>query len=193
VKQRNKNAKTQTHEKPEQTAAQPHDGDRFARYSLLIIVLVATVVFLNMIKDFLVPVILAAVIAGLFFPFYAWLLKRTRGRKSLSSFVCCALLSLGLLLPVFVAANLGAREAVRLGQAWTPGQALKGTLKKGCGRFLCLDASRERAAPHLRRLANKALICSPRLSAVSRNLSDLPRGRFSPCFLLSRCADCWRS
>ena len=99
---------------------QPYGGDRFARYSLLIIVLVATVVFLNMIKDFLVPVILAAVIAGLFFPFYAWLLKRTRGHKSLSSFVCCALLSLGLLLPVFVAANLGAREAARLCQSAGP-------------------------------------------------------------------------
>ena len=118
--------------------AQPHSGDKFARYSLLIIVLIATVVFLHMIKDFLVPVILAAVIAGLFFPFYAWLLERTRGRKSLSSFVCCALLSLGLLLPVFVTANLGAREAVRLGQSAgpRPGRFSKGTLQKGCSRFL---------------------------------------------------------
>ena len=66
---------------------QPYGGDRFARYSLLIIVLVATVVFFNMIKAFLVPVILAAVIAGLFFPFYAWLLKRTRGRQ-VSKLVC---------------------------------------------------------------------------------------------------------
>jgi len=105
---------------PLKPGVQPYGGDRFARYSLLIIVLVATVVFLNMIKAFLVPVILAAVIAGLFFPFYAWLLKRTRGRKSLSSFVCCALLSLGLLLPVFAVANLGAREAARLCQSAGP-------------------------------------------------------------------------
>jgi len=99
---------------------QPYSADKFARYSLLIIFLVAAVVFLNMIKEFLVPVILAAVIAGLFFPFYGWLLKRTRGHKSLSSFVCCALLSLGLLLPVFVVANLGAREAARLCQSAGP-------------------------------------------------------------------------
>jgi predicted PurR-regulated permease PerM len=99
---------------------QPPGGDRFARYSLLIIMLVATVVFLTMIKAFLVPVILAAVIAGLFFPFYTWLLKHTRGHKSLSSFVCCALLSLGLLFPVFVVANLGAREAARLCQSAGP-------------------------------------------------------------------------
>lgn len=99
---------------------QPQGGDRFARYSLLIIMLVATVVFLTMIKAFLVPVILAAVIAGLFFPFYTWLLKHTRGHRSLSSFVCCALLSLGLLLPVFVVANLVAREAARLCQSAGP-------------------------------------------------------------------------
>jgi len=41
----------------------------------------ATVVFFKMIKAFLVPIILAAVFAGLFFPFYSWLLKRARGER----------------------------------------------------------------------------------------------------------------
>lgn len=114
MKRHNKDDQARATDKAHRTEAQPSSGDRFARYSLLVIVLVAAVVFFTMIKAFLVPVILAAVIAGLFSPFYAWLLKRTRGRRSLSSFVCCALLSLGLLLPVFVVANLGAREAARL-------------------------------------------------------------------------------
>ncbi len=95
-------------------------GDKFARYSLLLIVLAATVVFLSMIKAFLVPVILAAVNVGLFSPFYSWVLRRTRGRRSLSAFVCCATLSLGLLLPAFVVANLGSREAVRLAKGSGP-------------------------------------------------------------------------
>lgn len=98
----------------------PQGGDRFARYSLLVLVLAAGVVFLIMIKAFLVPVILAAVTAGLFFPLYSWLLKSTRGRRSLSALVCCATLSLGLLAPAFVAANLTVREAVHLGQRAEP-------------------------------------------------------------------------
>ena len=91
--------------------------DKIAHYCLLLILLAAAVAFFEMIKAFLVPIILAAVFAGLFFPFYSLLLKRTHGRKSLSALVCCAVLSLGLLLPVYAVVNLGTREAVRLYQS----------------------------------------------------------------------------
>jgi len=101
-------------------------ADKFAHFFLLLILVAATVVFFKMIKAFLVPIILAAVFAGLFFPFYSWLLKKAGGRKSLSAFVCCATLSLGLLLPAYALANLGAREAVRLYQS---------AESKGNGRF----------------------------------------------------------
>jgi len=91
-------------------------ADKFTHFFLLLILVAATVVFFKMIKAFLVPIILAAVFAGLFFPFYSWLLKKAGGRKSLRAFVCCATLSLGLLLPAYALANLVAREAVRLYQ-----------------------------------------------------------------------------
>src|SRR6266545_7903047 len=90
--------------------------DKFTHFFLLLILVAATVVFYKMIKAFLVPIILAAVFAGLFFPFYSWLLKRARGRMSLSAFICCLTLSLGLLVPAYAVANLVAREAVRLYQ-----------------------------------------------------------------------------
>jgi predicted PurR-regulated permease PerM len=101
-------------------ASQPYGADRFAGYALLVIVLAAAAVFLSMMRPFLVPVILAAVSVGLFSPLYAWLLRITRGRRSLSAFVCCVTLSLGLLLPAFMVANLVTREAVRLGQIAGP-------------------------------------------------------------------------
>src|SRR6185503_5041034 len=91
--------------------------DKIAHCCLLLILLAAAVAFFEMIKAFLVPIILAAVFAGLFFPYYSLLLKRTHGRKSLSALVCCAVLSLGLLLPVYAVVNLGTREAVRLYQS----------------------------------------------------------------------------
>src|SRR6266446_3461570 len=88
-------------------------ADKFTHFFLLLILVAATVVFFKMIKAFLVPIILAAVFAGLFFPFYSWLLKKARGRKSLSAFICCLTLSLGLLVPAYAVANLVACEAVR--------------------------------------------------------------------------------
>ncbi len=100
--------------------------DKFTHFFLLLILVAATIVFFKMIKAFLVPIILAAVFAGLFFPVYSWLLKKAGGRKSLSAFVCCATLSLGLLLPAYALASLVAREAVRLYQS---------AESKGYGRF----------------------------------------------------------
>lgn len=91
-------------------------AEKFARYSLLLLVLGAGIAFLNMVKVFLVPVILAAVFAGLFYPFYARVLQIAGGRKALSAFICCVALSLGLLLPAYAVANLVAREAIRFYQ-----------------------------------------------------------------------------
>jgi predicted PurR-regulated permease PerM len=102
-------------------------AEKFGRYSLILIVLAAGAVFVTMIKAFLVPMILAGVFAGLFYPFYTWLLKVTHGRKALSSFACCAVLSLGLLVPAYAVANLVAREAVRIYQsAQTKGNEIFG-------------------------------------------------------------------
>ena len=100
--------------------SEPYGADKFARYSLVVILLASAAVFVGMIRPFLVPVILAAVSAGLFSPLNAWLVRITRGRKSLSAFVCCATLSLGLLLPAFAVAELVSREAVRLSQSAGP-------------------------------------------------------------------------
>src|SRR6185436_1734729 len=64
-------------------------AEKFAHHSLLLFVLAAGIVFFTVIKAFLVPVILAAVFAGLFYPFYSRVLKFARGRKALSAFFCC--------------------------------------------------------------------------------------------------------
>ena len=71
-------------------------------------------VFFNMIKAFLVPIILAAVFASLFYPFYEWLLRVTRGRRGMSALICCAGLSVGAMLPAYGVARLIASEAIRL-------------------------------------------------------------------------------
>ena len=91
-------------------------AQKFARYSLLLLVIGVGAVFFNMIKAFLVPIVLAAVFASLFYPFYERLLRATRGRRGLSALICCVALSLGALLPAYGVARLIASEAIRLYQ-----------------------------------------------------------------------------
>jgi predicted PurR-regulated permease PerM len=89
-------------------------AQRFARYSLLILVIATGIVFFNMVRIFVVPVILAAAFAGIFYPMFSWFVRLTRGQRAVSAFICCVLLSLGLLLPAYGIANLVALEAVHL-------------------------------------------------------------------------------
>jgi predicted PurR-regulated permease PerM len=89
-----------------------HQTERLSRYFLLAVLIGIGVVFFNMVKIFLVPVMLAAVFAGIFYPLYQRLLKVFRQKKGLSAFVCCVILLLGLLIPTYFVANLVAKEAI---------------------------------------------------------------------------------
>jgi predicted PurR-regulated permease PerM len=91
-------------------------AEKFSRYFLLVVLIGIGIVFFNMLKIFLIPIILAAVFVVLFYPLYGWFLKVSRNRKSLSSLVCCLVLLLGLLMPVFVIANLVSGEAINFYQ-----------------------------------------------------------------------------
>ncbi len=86
--------------------------ERLSRILLLVVLLIIGLVFFWMIRPFLVSAILAAVFSGLFYPLYKWLLKLFRGRRSLSAFICCLILFLGLLIPVYAVANMVSREAI---------------------------------------------------------------------------------
>ena len=91
-------------------------AERFARYFLLFLLIATAVAFFNMVRIFLVPVILAAVFAGMFYPVFNWFVAVSRGRRALSAFICCLLLSMGLLAPAYGIANLVAIEAAHLYQ-----------------------------------------------------------------------------
>ena len=87
-------------------------AEKLSRYFLVAVLIGITAIFFNLIKIFFVPVILAAVFVGLFNPFYNWMLKRLRHRKGLSSFICCLVLLMALLIPAYFIANLVSREAI---------------------------------------------------------------------------------
>ena len=91
-------------------------AQNFRRFFLLFLLVATAIVFFIMLKVFLVPVMLAAIFAGLFYPFYKWLVKIFYNKKGLSAFVCCLILLLGLLIPAYVVADLVSREAIEFYQ-----------------------------------------------------------------------------
>ncbi len=85
---------------------------KLSRYFFIAVLLGTTVLFFRMVQFFLVPVLLAAVFSTLFYPLYQAFLRIFRGRKTLASFFCCFVLLLGLIVPLYVVADLVAREAI---------------------------------------------------------------------------------
>lgn len=85
---------------------------KLSRYFFIAVLLGTTVLFFRMVRFFLVPILLAAVFSTLFYPLYEAFLRIFRGRKTLASFCCCFVLLLGLIVPLYVVADLVAREAI---------------------------------------------------------------------------------
>ena len=85
---------------------------KLSRYFFIAVLLGTALVFFRMVRIFFVPVLLAAVFATLFYPLYEAFLRIFRGRRTLASFFCCFVLLLGLIAPLYVMADLVAREAI---------------------------------------------------------------------------------
>lgn len=62
------------------------------------------------VKPFLVPFIIAAIMAQLFYPVYGFLLKATRNRRGLSSGLICLLIAAIIIAPIFVVVSLVVSE-----------------------------------------------------------------------------------
>ncbi|MFQ5709905.1 MAG: AI-2E family transporter, partial [bacterium] len=95
-------------------------AEKFSRSYLLLLLVVVTVLFFNLIKIFFIPILLAAVFTALFYPFYERLLKLFRNNRTVSAISCCLALLLGLLVPVYIVADLVSRESIDLIQTAVP-------------------------------------------------------------------------
>ncbi len=119
-------SKTQSQDPPNHVRIQ---STRFSRYFVLALLLLTGFIFLDMVKLFFLPVVMAAVFTTLFYPLYLRLLRLFGNRKGLSSIVCCLILFLGLLLPLVLVGNLVTREAVHFYQ--TAESKIKEIVEKG--------------------------------------------------------------
>ena len=88
--------------------------EKFRRNYLLILLLLITVLFFNVIKIFVVTILLAAVFTALFYPLFEKLMEMSRNNRTSSAIACCLVLLLGLLIPIYVLADLVSGEAIEL-------------------------------------------------------------------------------
>lgn len=100
-----------------------------SRYFFIAVLIGTTIVFFRMIQTFLIPILLAAVFATLFYPLYEAFLRIFRRRKNLASFFTCFVLLLGLIVPIYLVADMVAREAINLYQS--AGERIPDLLRRG--------------------------------------------------------------
>jgi predicted PurR-regulated permease PerM len=89
---------------------------RFRQAFLLLLVAAITLLFVVVIQQFLLALFLAAVLAGMAYPLYAWILRKVRGRRALASVTTLLVLMLGVALPLAGFLALVAAEAVQVSQ-----------------------------------------------------------------------------
>jgi predicted PurR-regulated permease PerM len=94
--------------------AETREQLKFSQWFLVLALIGLLVLFVLMIKSFIVPIILAGVFASLFFPLYEHLTRWLGGRASLGAFLSCITLLLLLLIPVYLLVNIVAQQAVSL-------------------------------------------------------------------------------
>jgi predicted PurR-regulated permease PerM len=97
-----------------------HDAERLRRVVLILVALGISLLFLGMIKDFLIALLLAALTAGILHPLYKRLLKRFKGRKTLTSAVTVTLLVLLGVAPLVTFAIIVGMQAVEIGKSVEP-------------------------------------------------------------------------
>lgn len=101
-------------------------AERFRKAFLLLLVVGITILFLVMVRPFVMSVFLAAVFAGLAFPLFVWLRERLRGRRRLAALATLAVLFFGVLIPITGFLAIVGNEAIQLAQGvpgWVQSQS----------------------------------------------------------------------
>ena len=98
----------------------PFRENRFRRIFLLIFVLAITVVFLGMIRSFLMTILLAAIFAGLGYPLYSRIVVALGGRRPLAALATLIVGLVALAAPLGLVVYMVTAEAIRLSENVRP-------------------------------------------------------------------------
>lgn len=92
----------------------------------LSLLIAATLAFLWLVNDFLLPIFWTVVLAIVFTPVYRYFVQATKGRRSLSSLLTIFLIILIVIIPVYFIGVLVVQEAIALYLSITDGLAMEG-------------------------------------------------------------------
>ena len=101
-------------------ASTDENRDRFAKSFLVFLAVVISIVFLLMIRRFLMAVLLAGIFSGMAFPLYRRFLRAFKGRKVLASTTTIFLALLVIVIPLTGFLGVAASQAVDVSQAVRP-------------------------------------------------------------------------
>ena len=102
------------------TTATPPPWDTFRRGFLIALTVLITLLFVLVIRPFLLAVLLAAIFSGMAHPLYVSFLRLLRGRKAWASVSTIAVILLVVGLPLLLVLGLVASQAVELSQGAGP-------------------------------------------------------------------------
>jgi predicted PurR-regulated permease PerM len=98
----------------------PGDRERFYRIFVLVLVVAVSAVFLQLIRAFVVTLLMAGIFSGLSYPLYRRLLKLLRGRRSAASVLTLFVLVVLVVTPLVALAGIVVAEAVEISHSVTP-------------------------------------------------------------------------
>jgi predicted PurR-regulated permease PerM len=94
--------------------------EKLQKIVLLILVGGITLLFLWMIRQFLVALLVAAILSAMFQPLYGWLVRRFRGRRRLASATTIGIVLLLVVVPLTAFLGIVAAQAVQLSEEVRP-------------------------------------------------------------------------
>ncbi len=101
--------------------AQPHAAqDRFSKTFLILLALVISLIFVLMIRTFLVAILLAGIFSAMAMPLFRLLTKRMRDHQALSALATILIVFLLIVVPVTAFLGVVASQAVSVSQAVGP-------------------------------------------------------------------------
>ncbi len=99
--------------------------------ALLVILVIFTMLFYQVMKTFILPLFLAALTVVIFKPFHVWVLTRSKGRKQLAAFITTLTVALMIFGPVAMLTFFAIDEARQLKNSeWDINQEITGLRQK---------------------------------------------------------------
>lgn len=135
------------------------DPARFRKIFLILLTLGISILFIRLIKDFLIAVLLAAIMSGLFHPLYRRLVRAFRGRPMLASAATVLIVLFVIVIPITAFLGVVAAQGVQLSRAvqpWVESQIAGGfAFDRIIERFPILTGLLERLAPYESQIIGK--------------------------------------